>query len=477
MTMVVTPKQNKQIVRLKPGESRLILLIGDFIAAFLALFIALVLWSIEPDEWLNFSWQFIIERPPFWFFLLPVLWIILLSGLYDHRKAVKRKDTVGGIAMSLLMSIILYLFVFFLSEPNSLPRLGVALFFLGSTVFTLIWRLFYIQIFSGTSFLRRVLIVGAGNSGRTLVNTVKQIHPTPFHLVGLVDDDESKRNTDISGYPVLGGSDDLLKLIDDYHISDVIFAITGNMKSSLLDKLLVIEENGIEVTTMPVLYEELLGRIPIYLLQPDWLLRTFIDQIHINRFYEIAKRVLDIIGGFLGVVILIILLPFIIFSIGLDGRGHFFYRQSRLGKNGKEYKIIKFRTMHLDAEKDGKPIPASDNDKRITRIGKFLRKSHIDEIPQFLNILKGDMSLVGPRPERPLIVEELQKEVPFYRARLLVKPGLAGWAQINYGYASQVEENAIKLEYDLYYIKHRNIILDISILFQTVSSVVGLRGR
>jgi lipopolysaccharide/colanic/teichoic acid biosynthesis glycosyltransferase len=148
-----------------------------------------------------------------------------------------------------------------------------------------------------------------------------------------------------------------------------------------------------------------------------------------------------------------------------------------LGKNGKEYKIIKFRTMHLDAEKDGKPIPASDNDKRITRIGKFLRKSHIDEIPQFLNILKGDMSLVGPRPERPLIVEELQKEVPFYRARLLVKPGLAGWAQINYGYASQVEENAIKLEYDLYYIKHRNIILDISILFQTVSSVVGLRGR
>ncbi|NTW45012.1 MAG: hypothetical protein HGB14_11425, partial [Anaerolineaceae bacterium] len=147
--MVVTPKQNKQIVRLKPGESRLILLIGDFIAAFLALFIALVLWSIEPDEWLNFSWQFIIERPPFWFFLLPVLWIILLSGLYDHRKAVKRKDTVGGIAMSLLMSIILYLFVFFLSEPNSLPRLGVALFFLGSTVFTLIWRLFYIQIFSG----------------------------------------------------------------------------------------------------------------------------------------------------------------------------------------------------------------------------------------------------------------------------------------------------------------------------------------
>jgi len=477
MTMVVTSNQNKQIVRLKPGESRLILLTGDVIAAFLALFVALILWSIEPDEWLRFSWQFIIERPPFWFFLLPILWIILLSGLYDHRKAIKRKETVSGIAMSLLMSVILYLFLFFLSEPNSLPRLGVALFFLGSTFFTLIWRLIFIQIFSGPAFLRRVIIVGAGNSGRTLVNTVKDMNPIPFHLIGLVDDDESKRDTEIHGFPVLGGSQDLLKLIEDYHISDVIFAITGNMKSSLLDTLLIIEENGIEVTTMPVLYEELLGRIPIYLLQPDWLLRTFIDQIHINRFYEIAKRFLDIIGGFLGVIILSVLLPFIIFAIALDGGGHIFYRQSRLGKNGKEYKIIKFRTMHVDAEKDGIPMPAIENDKRITRIGKFLRKSHIDEIPQFINILKGEMSLVGPRPERPLIVEELQKEVPFYRARLLVKPGLAGWAQINFGYASEVEENAIKLEYDLYYIKHRNIILDISILFQTVSSVIGLRGR
>jgi len=477
MTMVVSPKQNKQIVRLKPGESRLILLVGDVISAFLAIFVALVLWSIEPDEWLNFSWQFIIERPPFWFFLLPILWIILLSGLYDHRKAIKRKDTVNGIAMSLLMSVILYLFLFFLSEPNSLPRLGVALFFLGSTIFTLIWRLIYIQIFSGPAFLRRVLIVGAGNSGKTLVNTVKNITPIPFHLIGLVDDDETKRNSNLSGFPVLGASDDLLKLIDEHQISDVIFAITGNFNNRLLDTLLAIEENGIEVTTMPVFYEELLGRIPIYLLQPDWLLRTFIDQIHINRFYEIAKRVLDIIGGFLGVVILLILLPFIIFAVSLDGGGNFFYQQSRLGKNGKEYKIIKFRTMHLDAEKDGRPLPASENDKRITKIGKFLRKSHIDEIPQFINILKGDMSLVGPRPERPLIVDELQKEIPFYRARLLVKPGLAGWAQINFGYASQVEENAIKLEYDLYYIKHRNIILDISILFQTVSSVIGLRGR
>ena len=133
--------------------------------------------------------------------------------------------------------------------------------------------------------------------------------------------------------------------------------------------------------------------------------------------------------------------------------------------------------MNIDAEVDGKAKPAEENDERITSIGRLLRKSHLDELPQFLNILKGDMSLVGPRSERPMIINDLQNEIPFYRARLFVKPGLTGWAQVNFGYASGVEENAIKLEYDLYYIKHRNLTLEISILFQTFGAVIGLRGR
>jgi len=475
--MAYTVNRSKLFWRIKPAENRVILILGDIFASFLALFIALVLWSIEPNEWLTFSWQFIIERPPFWFFLLPILWIVLLSGLYDHRKAKKRKDTVSGISMSLIMSLILYLFVFFLSEPNSLPRLGVALFLIGSTIFTLVWRLVYIQIFTGSTFLRRVLIVGAGNSGTTLANIVKNSWPMPFHLIGFVDDDVSKRGTEILGYPVLGGSEEVTRLIEENYISDIVFAISGEMKNDLLDSLLHAEEIGIEVTTMPIIYEELLGRIPIFLLQPDWLLRTFIDQSHINRFYEIGKRIMDIIGGLVGALILLLLLPIIMIGILLGGRGPVFYQQIRLGKNGKEYKIIKFRSMNIDAEKDGKPRPAQENDERITKFGKFLRKSHLDEFPQFINILKGEMSLVGPRSERPMIINDLQKQIPFYRARLLAKPGLTGWAQVNFGYASNAEENAVKLEYDLYYIKHRNTMLDLSILFQTVSDVIGLRGR
>jgi lipopolysaccharide/colanic/teichoic acid biosynthesis glycosyltransferase len=186
---------------------------------------------------------------------------------------------------------------------------------------------------------------------------------------------------------------------------------------------------------------------------------------------------IDILIGFFGFIITMFLYPIIGLLIILDNWGPIIYSQIRIGKNGKTYSILKFRTMFVDAEKDGNFRPAEENDDRITTIGKILRKSHLDELPQFINILKGEMSLVGPRSERPMIVENYQKEIPFYRGRLLVKPGLTGWAQVNYGYASTIEENAIKLEYDLYYIKHRDLMMDLSIMLLTISSVIGLRGR
>lgn len=161
----------------------------------------------------------------------------------------------------------------------------------------------------------------------------------------------------------------------------------------------------------------------------------------------------------------------------LDSGRPVLYLQERLGKNGRVYKIIKFRTMKLDAEKDGVARPATQNDQRATRFGRLLRRSHLDELPQIINILKGEMSWVGPRSERPEIIQNLEKEIPFYRARLFVKPGLTGWAQVNYGYAAGAEENSVKLEYDLYYIKHRNLGLDILILLRTVGNVLGLKGR
>ena len=228
---------------------------------------------------------------------------------------------------------------------------------------------------------------------------------------------------------------------------------------------------------MPVVYEELLGRVPIQLLETDWILRSFVDQNKASRFYDLAKRFMDILGGMIGVIITLILLPLIGLSIIIDDGFPIFYSQKRSGRGGMPYNIYKFRTMRRDAEADGVPQWAREDDQRATKVGLLLRKTHLDELPQFINVLRGEMSLVGPRAERPELVEHFQQHVPFYRARLLVKPGITGWAQINFGYASTIEETITKLEYDLYYIKHRNVWMDLVIFLRTPATIFGLRGR
>lgn len=460
--------------RLKPEERRAVLIAGDLIVTFLALVIALYFWSLG-DQWFNFSMEFLRERTAWWFYLLPFFWILLLIELYDVRRASRRVDTVRGVGIAALVGFGFYLVLFF-SLPETLPRRGVFGFVIAASVLTVLWRLVYINIFTAPQFMRRVLVVGAGRAGCTLVRIVKETWPPPFFLVGLVDDDQLKVGHLVEGYPVMGSSDQLMDLVERESISDLIFAITGTMGARTLESLLEAEEKGVEVTTMPKIYEDTLGRVPIFLLQSDWILRSFVDQAHTGEFYAFAKRLMDILGALVGLLILLPLLPLISLAIVLDSGFPVFFTQTRLGESGKEYRIIKFRTMRKDAEIDGKARLAQERDDRVTRVGRILRRSHLDELPQFFNVLRGEMSLIGPRPERPELVEELQKQIPFYRARLFVKPGLTGWAQINFRYASSVEDTAVKLEYDLYYIKHRNLMLDISILLRTVGQAVGLKG-
>jgi lipopolysaccharide/colanic/teichoic acid biosynthesis glycosyltransferase len=254
-------------------------------------------------------------------------------------------------------------------------------------------------------------------------------------------------------------------------------AINGRMHDHTFRALLGAQEQGMEIVRMPVAYEELLDRVPVNYLEADWLVRSFVDDARINRFYQMGKRLIDIIGGMVGVGILILLSPFIALAILIDSGRPITYSQTRAGRGGKPYRIIKFRTMHVDAEKDGKPQLAREDDKRSTRLGRFLRKSRLDEWPQFINVVRGDMSLVGPRPERPELMEHFETHIPFYRARLLDKPGITGWAQVNYGYYATLEEMSIKLEYDLYYIKHRGPLLDFVILLRTFGAIFGFRGR
>jgi exopolysaccharide biosynthesis polyprenyl glycosylphosphotransferase len=463
--------------RLRPTERRIVLLLGDLSMGFASLGIALLDWAAQ-DPYYNFSLQFLNERTPWWFWFLPPLWMVLLIELYDIRRASRRKDTVQGILIAAVVGLILYLVVFFLSTPETLPRRGVAIFIIAAVILTFLWRLVFIRVFTASLFLRRVLIVGAGRQGSELCRVLHDFNPMPFHLVGLVDDDNSKHNTLIEGYPVLGPADCIEDLVRERSITDIIFAISGEINPELLRVLLRVQEGGVELTTMPIVYEELLGRVPIFLLQSDWILRSFVDQRTVGVFYEGFRRLLDIVGGLVGTLIFLFFSPLVSLMILLETGQPVIFTQSRLGKNGQKYTIIKFRTMTQAAsEKYTPPQAASAHDVRVTKVGRFLRKSHIDELPQFLNVLSGEMSLVGPRAEQSELVDLYQYKIPFYRARLLVKPGLTGWAQVNFGYAATVEETASKLEYDLYYIKHRNFLLDFVILLRTFSTVVGLKGQ
>ena len=471
------PKTNPWQLRL--GERRALLILGDLMMGLLALALSLLLWG-SSLRFIEFNFEFLRDRVPIWFYLLPFFWVLLLIEMYDVHRAGDWRRTVRGIALAALIGLGLYLLYFFLyvSSPEMLlPRRSVATFIVAVAALTLGWRWLYIRIFSAARFMRRVLLVGGGRSGQILLQIINQLQPPPFFLIGIVDDDPQKLGAQIEGLTVFGDSACLLDTISANQVSDIIVAISGEMQGAMFQRLLDAQELGVEISRMPVVYEELLSRVPIRLLETDWILRSFVDQARTSRLYALSKRLLDLLGGLAGLVVFAALLPFIALAIIIDDGRPVFYGQTRSGRGGRPYTILKYRTMRRDAEPDGRPQWAKEDDERATRVGRFLRKTHLDELPQILNVVFGEMSLVGPRAERPELVEMFQRHVPFYRARLLVKPGITGWAQVNAGYAATIEETIIKLEYDLYYIKHRNISMDLIILLRTPATVFGFRGR
>ena len=459
-------------VRLRSGERRLILVAGDVLAAVAGAAIALSLWG--RFDFLGPTLEFIQARA-IWFMFLPLLWPVFMVNLYDVHRAASWRDTVKGVFLAVAAGAVLYLVLYFL-QGGSLARRGI-LYFLGATLaFTLMWRAVYIRVFTAPALMRRVLIVGAGLGGRTLLTIYNGAWPKPFLLMGLIDDDVQKLYENLDGFAVLGGSAELPKVIAETGATDLIVAIQGQMTGAMFQSLLEAQEQGVEITRLAVAYEDLLGRLPIQHLEADWLLRSFVDELRVSGLYLLAKRLLDLAGALFGLAVFALLLPWAAAAILLDSGRPIFFRQARLGQGGRPYRMIKLRTMRQDAEADGQPHWAATVDPRATRVGRILRRTHLDEFPQFWSVVRGDMSLVGPRPERPELVAELEKQIPFYRARLLVKPGITGWAQVNYGKGASVEGSAEKLEFDLYYIKHRSLWMDLWILLRTVGSVFGFKG-
>ncbi|PWH14807.1 MAG: hypothetical protein DDG60_07180 [Anaerolineae bacterium] len=463
--------------RLTPGEQRVVLIIGDLLMGAIALLGGIYFWFIVDPDFFNF-FEFFIARAPFWFYILPPAWMLLLVDLYDLHRASNWQRTLRGVTIAAIVGGVVYLVVFFLQDdPRFINRRTFAAFLLLVYVLTLLWRRLYIRMYTAQGMSRRVLVVGAGANGHSLAQVYLGLKPPPFNLVGYIDDDPEKIGKDVEGFRIYGSSDQLLRFIEELNITEVVVSITGEMRGQTFQTLLDVQEKGIEVTRMQTLYEDLLGRVPIHHLESDWVLRSFIDEARVSTFYLIASRAIDVVGSLVGLAIFLFLLPFLGMAILLDDGWPIFYTQPRLGKGGVPFNMVKLRTMVKNAEADGKARMAAENDPRVTRVGNFLRMTRLDELPQFWNVLRGEMSIVGPRAEREEMVNKFQKQIPFYRARLLAKPGLTGWAQINYGYAATVEDTGVKLEYDLYYIKHRSILMDLVIILRTVGTVLGRKGR
>lgn len=437
------------------------------------------------------SWD-LVARNPNWFLLLNGLWFLIgyLFQVYDIEKAGQVRTAFLPVVSSGLLVNLLFNFIPYL--PPTLPdsRLPLLLAILLPLLLLLFGRLLYLVIFTQARFRRKLIIVGAGWAGRTIFQALSEHAQTYYEVIGFIDDDPKKIaagvevsifDSELGGEhsisaPVLGISESLVDLVERYGVSTIVLAITRDVGGSLYQVLSDCLQREIKVIPMPLLYEELTGKVPVEHIGDHWSVSMPLDQAGTQIAWHALKRVFDLFWSLLGLIFLIVLFPLIALAIKLDSKGPVVYTQERMGRNGRIFKVYKFRSMVANAEQSG-AVWAQQDDPRVTRVGKLLRKTHLDEFPQFWNILKGEMSVVGPRPERPEFVKELAEEIPFYRVRLAVKPGMAGWGLIHQGYGASKRDALEKLQFDLYYIKHQSVWLDLHILLKTILEAVSFRGR
>lgn len=404
------------------------------------------------------------------------LWAVCaqLTGLYDLTVAARPRSLARRLSAVLAIAVIASLIVFFFDPFWAARGKLMAAILMGLLLITL-WRLLYARFLGSPHFARRVVILGAGMSALQLMNAIRNSHGHGIEVIGLLDDDVRKHGIDFVGSPVLGPVSDLFRVIRTAGVEQVVVAVTRNHDPSLMQTLGLCYEHGINVTLMPHLYEEVTGQVPVEHIGPLWMVGVPLTGSG-RAIYESCKRLLDIAVSVLGLILTAPLLAALALLVRFTSAGPVLYRQRRVGRHGQMFDIIKFRTMTSDAEHSGAQW-AVPNDPRTTAVGRWLRRTHLDELPQLFLVLRGHMSLVGPRPERPEFVADLERSVPLFRARLAVTPGVTGWAQVRYPYGSSVNDALAKLRYDLFYVRHRSLLFDITIVIETARRVFGARGR
>jgi exopolysaccharide biosynthesis polyprenyl glycosylphosphotransferase len=406
-----------------------------------------------------------------------VVWLLLASAndFYDLRLAARRGAAFQRLLLMTLQMLVVYLVIFFLSERDALPRLFSLYYGVLSFALIGLWRFVYPTVTGWASEPRRVLIVGTDWAAESIIGAIGRYAYDEYQITGIIGETDEVGNA-ICGVPIVGSGRDLLTLALRDRVSELVVTSTRELSGPIFQGVMDAYVRGLTIVPMPLLYERITGRVPVEHVNKHWAVVLPLDSASPLRPYPFLKRVLDIALALAGLAAFTMLFPVIALAVRLDSPGPIFYSQRRVGLNGRAFRIHKVRTMVLDAEARSGAVFSRQGDPRVTRVGRFLRKTRLDELPQLFNILRGDMSLIGPRPERPEHIERLVTKIPFYRTRLVIRPGLTGWAQVRYGYGADDEDALVKLQYDLYYIRHQSLALDMSIIVRTAGKVLRMSG-
>jgi len=450
------------------SKSKLNLIIGDIIIILFSFYLTFLIREGKPIYDSEYGYKNVLLA----FFLLGIYLVsFYIFGIYNIKENF-RSIRFLTLLLGALIFVVLISIALFYARPFVLGRgvFLISLFLIGVLITG--WRLIFSSFIKLTVRQRNVLLVGEGSITVTIKTLIKE-HPE-YNIVGFISDSEELK--EIENINVLGNRLTLEKVAIDHRVDDIVVVVDPAGDKELSMALINCRLRGINVLNIPTFYEQLTNKLPVSHINEEWFLYSEGFSNLRNKVYKRLKRVLDLFVSFF---LIVLSLPFgviIACAIKINSKGPVFFKQNRIGELGKPFVLIKFRTMVADAENEG-PKWATDKDPRVTAVGKLFRKTRLDELPQLINVLNGDMSLIGPRPEREYFIEKLTRQIPYYSLRFSVKPGLTGWAQVNYRYGASPEDALEKLRYDLYYIKNMSLFMDLRILLKTIRVALFGMGR
>jgi exopolysaccharide biosynthesis polyprenyl glycosylphosphotransferase len=397
--------------------------------------------------------------------------------MYDLQVASNQYKVLQSSMLTSSATVLLYLLTPVFSAELPKNRFQILIFYFTVFAALILWRTLYVKFLASNRFVHNVILVCDSEHVEELISGLEKSDPH-YKIVAYVHSEKDSNNLFEYHFVQQIKISDLVSFVNENSLFEIVVASqnTEDITVELYQQLLHLLETGTTIREYTQVYEDKNQRIPVQHITKDFYKFFPFNRSNNNQLYLVNLKISETVISIIGILIGLLLLPFILLGNAIGNKGKLFYTQERVGKNGDIFQILKFRTMVSNAEKEG-AVFSGPNDSRVTPFGKLLRKTRIDEIPQFINILKGDMAVIGPRPERPFFVKEIAEIMPFYETRHVIKPGLTGWAQVNYSYGESIQDSLIKLQYDLYYIKHRSIFLDLNIAIKTISTVLFYRGQ